>query len=89
MSASNPLNYDASYPGGHPGHGYPPPGNIGSNQVSTIFSLTWSSITLKDRLLLNTMDSMITMTIMSKIMREDSMTTKVDMTDIIKVKRMG
>ena len=89
MSTSHPLNHDAPYPGGHPGHGYLPPGNNGSHQVSTLSYLLCSSITLKDHRLLTTMDSTSMMTTMLTIMREDSMTTKVDRTDIIKARRMG
>ena len=89
MSTSHPLNHDAPYPGGHPGQGYAPPGNIGSHQVKSVSSLTSNSITLKDHRLLITMGSTSMMTTMLTIMREDSMTTKVDRTDIIKANRMG
>lgn len=90
MSTSHPLNHEAPYPGGHPDHGYPPPpGNYGSPQVSTATSLTINSITLKDHLHLNTMDSITRMTIKLTIMREDSMTSRMEERDIIKTRRSG
>ena len=90
MSTSHPLNHDAPYPVGLPDHGYPlPPGNYGSHQVSTATSLTSNSITLKEHLHLNTMDSISTMTITVTIMREDSMTTRMEERDIIKTRRSG
>ena len=90
MSSSHPLNHDAPYPGGHPDHGYPPPpGNYGSHQVSAATSLTSNSITLKEHLHLNTVDSISKMTITLTIMREDSMTTRMEEKNIIKTRRLG